>query len=88
MTVKEDFERWRKDKFPALNDIDKKGGNGWILIYGERAYTEGRKRTLEKIKGILYVNAPEHHLATEIPNAGILGGIDKYIDTELKKMEK
>ena len=44
MTVKESFEKWRKDKFPALNGVSKREINGVILIFGERAYTAGYKQ--------------------------------------------
>ena len=89
MNIKAEFEKWRKDKFPALNGISTTTLNGWILIYGERSYTAGakmaRKKTLEEIKDKLYINAPENG-NNHYSNSAIIGGTDKFIDTELKNL--
>ena len=102
MTAKEsfeeqdkEFEKWRNSGEIVQSIQHLMIRDSWYKADMKYSYRTGaerfeviaRKRTLEKVKEILYVNSPENHLATEIPNAGILGGIDKYIDNELKNLE-
>ena len=71
--VNKEFEKWRRDKFPALNDVKKDGINGWILIYGKRAWKQSRIDTLDKIR-------------TKIFNESLDLKTLNYIDTELTKL--
>ena len=75
--VNKEFEKWRRDKFPALNDVKKDGINGWILIYGKRAWKQSRIKTLEKIQAKLKATVEYEWEETT----------EEYIDTELLRSE-